>query len=172
MALVIYDDACLEPSYLRLIASGGLAHAFAPRAFEITILGRLTCLPQVDTAADTLVVIQELFADQAGYILKTRRSLFDVLLPISRGIFRAAVFYVTTAVIMAISPFSLMAICAPRDTAAGPQDTTPPYLPCHEIRHCGSLSCLRSRRSFVETRNRQRPRARPRLVDETSACAA
>src|SRR5262249_51942757 len=38
MALVIYDDACLEPSYLRFIAAGGLAHAFAARALEITVL--------------------------------------------------------------------------------------------------------------------------------------
>ena len=81
MALVIYDDACLEPRYLRFIAAGGPAHAFAPRALKITVLGCLTCLPQVDTAADALVVVKKLLADQAGNILKASRSLFDVLLP-------------------------------------------------------------------------------------------
>jgi len=51
-ALVIYDDACLELRYLRFIAAGGPAHAFAPS--KITVLGCLTCLPQVDTAAAPL----------------------------------------------------------------------------------------------------------------------
>src|SRR5262249_119799 len=60
----------------------------------------------------------------------------------------------------------LMAICGPRDTAVGSQDTTPPYLRCHEIRQCGSLSCLRSHRSSGGTQNRQKPRAPPRLVAE------
>src|SRR5262245_55871031 len=74
MALVIYDGACLEPSYLRFIASGGLAHAFAPRSLEITVLCRLTCLPQIDTAADALFIVEKLLADQAGNILKASRN--------------------------------------------------------------------------------------------------
>src|SRR5215467_640815 len=80
-ALVIYDDACLEPSYLRFIAAGGLADALAPRAPEKTVLGRLTCFPQIDTAADTPVVVKKLLADQAGNVLKPHRGLFNVLLP-------------------------------------------------------------------------------------------
>src|SRR5262245_17045464 len=81
MVLVIYNDACLEPRYFRLIAARGLAHVLGPGAFVVTVLGRLTCLPQVHAAANTLVVIKELLADQAVNILKARRSLFDVLLP-------------------------------------------------------------------------------------------
>ena len=59
MAFVVHDDARLEPGNLGLIAAGGLAHVFAPRAFVVTGFGRLAGLPQVDAAANTVVVVKE-----------------------------------------------------------------------------------------------------------------
>jgi hypothetical protein len=65
-----------------------------------------------------------------------------------------------------------MAICAPRDTAGGLQDTTPPYPLRREIPQLVSLSCLKSRRSFGGTQNPQKLKALLHLVGETSAGGA
>ena len=107
MAFVVHDDARLEPGNLGLIAAGGLAHVFAPRAFVVKGFGRLAGLPQVDAAANTVVVVKELLADQTRHVLESDAETCLLCSCHCSRVSHGGNLKVTTAVIIANPPRSL-----------------------------------------------------------------
>jgi hypothetical protein len=150
VALIAHYDARLEPGDIRFVTARRPANAFAPGAFIVAGFGRLTGFPQVDASTDTLIVVEELFADETRHILKTRSDLLDLFCHCSR-VSPGGNLKVTTAVIMAPpfnNDFTIYAFSVnvrsvrvkgcPSDYV-GSTSGVPPTVPTYRVAQLGSL---------------------------------